>query len=257
MIFTVPLQPGTTLANVVYLWIANGVASAATSSGITQPTTSFAVFRIDSAPPTGAEEMILYDTTDNSNWNVAGYRAGLSALADAEQILLTAPYVPSGGPSTIVPGSPAEDSICRCYGTWKDISALSVDGKPMTLTLVAVDDVDPTIIYDLSSTPLKNTETDLIVANRVINLMLVAGQLQNVNEDPFVDVNRTDYIEAAPTGTHLMYMLTCEVIGAPTDMKLLSADSPIIFQPVLFALNTTTIGVATGGTFDISQKAIA
>lgn len=244
------------LSNVVYEWIASGAPTTPSSSGVTIPDTNFAVFRIDCVPPVGAEELIVYDSTNILNWNVAGYLAGLDAIAAADQILLTAPYVPTTGPSTIIPGSPAEDSICRCYGTWKDISALSVDGAPMTLTLVAVDDTDPTLIYDLSATPLKNTETDLLVAQRVISVTLLAGQLVNVNGDTFVDLNRTDYISGAPTGTDLQYLLTCDVIGAPMSMQLLTASSPIAFQTVLFELNTATIGVATGGTFDLSMKAV-
>lgn len=257
MIFTVSLLPGTTLANVVYVWFASGAAGSPTSSGVTQPSATFPVFRIESTPPAGAEELIVYDSTDSDNWNQAGYIESLSALDGAEQILLTAPWTPTSGPSTIIPGSPAEDSICRCYGTWKDISALSVDGKPMTLSLVAVDSVDPTLIYDLSATPLKNTETGLLVAERTINVTLLAGQLVNVNEDPFVDLNRTDYISGAPAGTDLLYLLTCDVIGAPMSLSLLSVESPITFQPVLFALDTTTIGAATGGTFDLSENAVA
>lgn len=256
MIFNVPLAQGTSLANVVYVWYASGVPGTPTSSGLTQPSASFAVFRIDSTPPSNAEEMVVYDVTNSANWNVAGYVEALNALADAEQILLTAPWVPGSGPTTIIPGSPAAASICRCYGTWTDISALSVDGVPMTLTLVAVDNVDPTIIYDLSAIPLKNTETTLILAERIVHLMLVAGQLQNVNEDPFVDMNRTDYLSGAPTGTSLQYMLTCDALGAPMSVTLLNADSPITFTPVLFKLNTTTIGVATAGTFDLSKKAV-
>ena len=256
MIFTVPLQPGTMLSNVVYEWIVSGAPTIPSSSGVSIPDTNFAVFRIDCVPPTDAEELIVWDSTNITNWNVAGYRAGLDAIAAADQILLTAPYVPTTGPSTIIPGSPAEDSICRCYGTWKDISSLSVDGVPMTLSLVAVDDTDSTLIYDLTATPLKNTETDLLVAQRVVNLMLVAGQLQNVNQDPFVDMNRTDYISGAPEGTSLYYLLTCDVIGAPMSLSLLSSTSPITFQPILFALDTTTIGAATGGTFDLSEKAV-
>ena len=257
MVFTVPLQPGTSLANVVYLWIAAGAAGVATSSGVTQPSASFAVFRIDSTPPANAEEMIVYDNTDLTNWNVAGYRAGLSALAGAQQILLTSPYVPTNQPSTIVPGAPPQLSICRCYGTWNDISAQSVDGEPMTFTLVAVDNIDPTIIYDLSSTPLKNTETGLIVAERIIGVMLVGGQLQDKNGNAFVDLNRTDYISDPPAGTTLQYLLTCDVIGAPMTLALLSTDSPIIFQPILFKLDTSTIGQTSSGTFDISKKAVA
>lgn len=257
MIFTVPLQPGTTLANVVYIWIAAGAAGAPTSSGVTQPSATFAVFRIDSTPPTNAEEMIVYDSTDVNNWNVAGYRAGLNALSSAQQILLASPYVPTSAPVTIVPAAPAANSICRCYGTWYDISALSVDGVPMTLTLVAVDNVDPTLIYDLSGTPLKNTETGLIVSDRVVNVTLVAGQLQNINDDIFVDLNRTDYISGIPTGTNLQYLLTCDPLGAPMSLALLNSTSPITFQPVLFKLDTTTIGVTQGGTFDLSKKAVA
>jgi len=256
MIFTVPLQPGTTLANVVYLWIASGVAGTPTASGVTQPSATFATFRIDSTPPAGAEEMIVYDSTNTANWNVAGYTAGAAALAGATQILLTAPYVPSTGPSTIIPGSPGTLSICRCYGTWIDVSALTVDGVPMTLTLVAIDNTDPTLIYDLSATPLKNTETGLIIAQRVANLMLVAGQLENVNLDQFVDMVRTDYISGAPAGTTLKYLLTCDEIGAPASLALVSSTTPLVFQPVLFALNTSTIGLTSGGTFDLSKKAV-
>src|SRR5262245_29102557 len=183
MIFTVPLLPGTTLANVVYIWINGGTVTAPTASGVTQPSASFAVFRIDSIPASNAEEMIVYDSTDITNWNVAGYRPGFSQLAAAQQILLTSPYVPTSGGSTIIPAAPPNLSIGRCDGTWKDISAQSVDGEPMTLTLVAVDNLDPTVIYNLSSTPLKNRETGLIVAERVIGVTLVAGQLQNINGD--------------------------------------------------------------------------
>jgi hypothetical protein len=259
MIFNVALQPGTVLANVIYEWYVSGAPLTPTSSGVTQPDTRFSVFRIDTGTvPTGAEELIAYDSTNIGNWNMGGYLLALSAKAigTAQQILLTAPYVPTTGPSTIIPGSPAEDSICRCYGTWKDISALSVDGEPMTLTLVAVDNTDPTLIYDLSATTLKNTETGLLVAQRVISVTLLAGNLVNVNGDTFVDLNRTDYISGAPTGTGLQYLLTCDVIGAPMSMQLLTATSPITFQTVLFELNTTTIGAATGGTFDLSEKAV-
>jgi hypothetical protein len=126
----------------------------------------------------------------------------------------------------------------------------------MTLTLVAVDNVDPTLIYDLSATPMKNTETGLIIAERVVNLLLVAGQLQNVNDDLFVDLVRTDYISGAPAATTLKYLLTCDSLGAPASMVLLSVGSPVTFQPVLFKLDTSTIGLTSGGTFDLSKKAV-
>jgi hypothetical protein len=259
MIFVTPLQPGTTLANVRWTWITNGVYGTPSSTGITQPTATFAIFRIDTGAvaPTGAEELVVYDSTDTvNNWNVVNYQAALTSLTSATQILLTAPYTPTGGPSTIVPGNPPALSICRCYGTWIDVSALSVDGVPMTLTLVAIDNVDPTLIYDLSATTLKNSETGLLISDRVVTLELVAGQLENVNGDAFVDLVRTDYINTAPTGTTLKYLLTCDSLGAPMSMALLTAESPITFTPVLFKLDTSTIGLSSGGTFDLSKKAV-
>jgi hypothetical protein len=261
MIFTVPLAAGTVLANLLWEWYVTGAPTTPASSGITQPDTDFPVFRIDtgSTVPTGAEELIVYDSTDGNNWNVGGYRINqmVALMGSAQTVLLASPYVPTTGPITIIPSSPASLSICRCYGTWKDISALSVDGEPMTLTLVAIDNVDPTLIYDLSGTPLKNTETGLIVAERVINLTLVAGALQNKNGDPFVDLNRTDYISGTPTGSNLQYLMTCDVIGASTSLTLLSSVSTVAFQPVLFKLDTSTIGLTTSGTFDLSKKAVA
>lgn len=260
MIFTVPLQPGTTLANVVYLIITNGVAGSPTATGVTQPSATFPVFRVDTGATslTGAEEILVYDTTDTTNnWNVANYQTYAASLTSATQIILTSPYTPTTSPSTIVPANPSKASVCRCYGTWTDISSISVDGVPMTLTLVAIDDTDSTLIYDLSSTTLKNTETGLLISDRVVDLMLVAGQLQNVNGDAFVDMNRTDYISGTPTGTHLQYLLTCDSLGAPMSMALLTAESPIVFTPVVFKLDTSTIGLSSGGTFDLSKKAVA
>lgn len=74
VVVTVPLQSGTTLANVRYEWIASGTAGSAQSSGITQPDSTYAMFRISATPPGGAEEMIVYDNSDTTNWNTAGYR---------------------------------------------------------------------------------------------------------------------------------------------------------------------------------------
>jgi hypothetical protein len=67
---------------------------------------------------------------------------------------------------------------------------------------------------------------------------------------------RTDYISGAPTGTYLVYLLTCDELGAPASLALTSSITPIVFQPVLFKLDTSTIGLTTGGTFDLSKKAV-
>jgi len=73
MILTVPLYPGTLLANVRYRWIANGVTGSDLSAGITQPDPTWPEFRFDVSPPDGAEEMIAFDVTNTANWNPAGY----------------------------------------------------------------------------------------------------------------------------------------------------------------------------------------
>jgi hypothetical protein len=57
-------------------------------------------------------------------------------------------------------GQSASRSICRCYGTWTDISAQSVDGEPMAITLVAVNN-DPT---DLQLGTSDGCRAGLIVA---------------------------------------------------------------------------------------------
>src|SRR6266496_4763208 len=89
MIFNVALAPGTTLASVVYRWIAAGVIDgSATGTGITQPWASEPVFRVVTTPPVGAEEIIIYDSTDLTNWTLGGYRTELAAVGAAAQILL-------------------------------------------------------------------------------------------------------------------------------------------------------------------------
>src|SRR5260370_1337271 len=49
MIFTVPLQPGTSLVNVLYKWLVSGAFLAPTSSGVTQPDSNIPYFRIDTS----------------------------------------------------------------------------------------------------------------------------------------------------------------------------------------------------------------
>jgi hypothetical protein len=52
--------------NVVYAWISNGVYGTLHPAG--DATAAFPVFRIDTGTiPTGAEELIMYDSTDTVN----------------------------------------------------------------------------------------------------------------------------------------------------------------------------------------------
>ena len=63
------LRTGTDSGNVRYKWIIGGVSGGVSTDGITQPDPSFSLFRIAATPPAGAEELIIYDATDDSNWN--------------------------------------------------------------------------------------------------------------------------------------------------------------------------------------------
>lgn len=73
MRLTIPLGSGTALANVRYRWIVGGVEGPQLSAGISQPDVNFAFFEFNVTPPDGAEEIIAYDVTDLSNWNVGQY----------------------------------------------------------------------------------------------------------------------------------------------------------------------------------------
>jgi hypothetical protein len=70
MIFVVSLPA--LLANVRYKWLANGSLGSEESTGITQVGT-FLVFRISSTPPANAEELFIYDSTDESNYTTAKF----------------------------------------------------------------------------------------------------------------------------------------------------------------------------------------
>jgi hypothetical protein len=263
MIFPVDLQPGTTLANVVYRWTAAGAIGAELATGITQPWSDVPVFRIDATPPADAESLVVYDSMDHSNWNDGGYALAklLSSLGSAQQILLTQLWTPTSASQTIVPANAPDLSIARCFGTWKNVSASDLDGIPVTFTLVAQDDSDPTIIYDLTATPLKNTETSSLIGQRVVNASLVGGQIQDVNGNTYVDLVRTDFIVAGadtplPVGSHLTYLLGCTELGAPSGFQILAeTETPPV--PVTFQLNTTTLLQTSSGTFDLAKKVVS
>jgi hypothetical protein len=263
MIFTVPLQPGTLLANVVYRWIALGAIGAETATGITQPWSEVPMFRVSSTPPTDAEALVVYDSTNHSNWNDGGYALAklLSSVGSAQQILLSQLWSPTSASQTIVPANAPDLSIARCFGTWKNVSAGDLDGIPATFTLVAQDNTDPTIIYDLSTTPLKNTETNSLIGQRVVNATLVGGQIQDVNGNPYVDLIRTDYIVAGadiplPASSAVKYLLGCTELGAPGGFQILSeTETPP--TPVTFKLDTSTLLQTASGTFDLAKKVVS
>ena len=258
MIFTVPLQPGTSLVNVLYKWLVSGAFLAPTSSGVTQPDTNIPYFRIDTGgnPPAGAEGLVVYDSTAlSTNWNNSGYQPGVAALANAQQILLATLYTPGAGVFTLTPAPSTSQSIARVYGTFYDLSSVSVDGITATFALVQVDANDPTITYDMSATLVRNKETGQLVTQRVITANIVLGQLQDVNANAYVGLTRTDYMldQNGIALPRMRYLLTCPQLGAPVGLGLLATAGPIAFLPVTFVLDTTNTNVSGAGVLDISK----
>src|SRR5215475_46286 len=117
MILTIPLYPGTLLANVRYFWIVAGVEQPPLSTGITQPDTDRPVFRFDVVPPVNAEEIIAYDNTaPNTNWNVGQYRiAALAPVPASTPVVITVPTLTPPGMRTVTLRSVYE-SILRQSG---------------------------------------------------------------------------------------------------------------------------------------------
>lgn len=125
MIFTVPLQSGTVLANVRFKWIVAGVEGPEIATGITQPDVTFAMFRIEADPPVDTEEMIVYDSTDTSNWNVGDY----------DLVVLQQGGAPVTLGSSISPSLVAVRIACAAY-LRKDDTEFIVNG--IDLFLIAV-----------------------------------------------------------------------------------------------------------------------
>jgi hypothetical protein len=117
MIITVPLYPGTVLGNVRYTWIAAGVEGPELSAGITQPDIEHPIFRLSVTPPVDAEEIIVYDVTDEANnWNVGQYRvAALATPSPGLPILIPAPAFGAVGLRTVTYRSVYE-AILRRHG---------------------------------------------------------------------------------------------------------------------------------------------
>lgn len=106
MKLTVPLGTGTLLSNVRYYWIVAGVKQAVQTSGITQPDPTFPVFQFDVTPPSGADELVAYDDSDTSNWNVGGYKIAalnIDVTGIADRFVEPPPTpAPTQGPPSIV-----------------------------------------------------------------------------------------------------------------------------------------------------------
>lgn len=116
MIFTLGL-PVASVADVRYRWVAAGVLGAEQSDNVSQVGT-FSLFRIDTDPPAGAEELIVYDTNDLTNYTVAHYDARLAYLDVAVSSRASALSAGSGAFAVTVTvkdigGNPLENASVR------------------------------------------------------------------------------------------------------------------------------------------------
>lgn len=116
MIISIPLQPGTLLANVRYKFIIGTTESTEETTGISQPNINFAVFLFDVTLPDGTTELIAYDATDLSNWNVGGLTAFTAAGSDTSPSFV-AP-IPSYAISALrrTPFKAVVDQVVRLHG---------------------------------------------------------------------------------------------------------------------------------------------
>jgi len=115
MILTIPMQPGTVLANVRYYWIVGGIAQSTLSSGVTQPDNTFPLFVFTVIPPDNADEIIVFDATEPRNWNVGQYKNALAAEGPPPPIVPPPVSVPPFFPPTLrtVTFRSVVDSILR------------------------------------------------------------------------------------------------------------------------------------------------
>lgn len=169
MIFTVPLQAGTSLANVRYKWLAAGVTGPELALGITQSDATFPIFRIEITPPTNAEELIVYDTTDTTNWNVGDYD-----LVVLQQ-----------GPSSVVVGtgiSPSLASIKLAAAAYlrKDPNEFIVTGVDLFLLAVNNARKQAELAHDFEYSRIVAT-LDVVPAGASLNdAVIVEGETEKV-----------------------------------------------------------------------------
>jgi hypothetical protein len=197
MIMTIPLQDGTLLANVRWAWITAGIFGATQSSGITQPDVNHALFRVDVAiPPVNAEEVIAWDQTDLSNWNVGSF---VEAFL---QFKLSA--LPPGTPISIVPLPPADVSLCRVFGYFETYDNLPAVNLHVSFDLVALPSKSERVLVGPS---VKATTDD-------------TGTLMDAVGNPYVDLQRNDLLIPPTT----IYHVNCTKAGFKNTPMTLAAD---------------------------------
>jgi hypothetical protein len=202
MIFVIGL-PVASVDDVRYRWLSSGVLGAEQSTGISQVGT-FLLFRIDTNPPAGAEELIVYDTNDLTSFSLAHYSeinsggGGGGGGADPWDVYLPGTYAahkagailakldvgPPEDPVIVIPGAPADLSLCRVYGYLE-----TLDNKPAA---------NVTIAFKLA---LKTgAKSDRIISGRTITVTTDSdGVIQDSDGNPYIDLQRNDHI--TPTGS--------------------------------------------------------
>lgn len=192
MILTVPLATGTLLADVAYRWIIDGAIGSQLTAGITQPSASFPVFRIDATPPDDAEELIVYDTTDLTNWNAGQFLVGKLRVGAATST------------AVVVPGAPVDVSLCRVYGYLE-----TLDNQPA---------VNVTVTFRLISGPAKSER--IIVGPEISTKTDSQGRVANSAGDPWIDLQRNDLLTPSDT----TYRVNCAKAGLKNVDVTLDAD---------------------------------
>jgi len=147
MTFTVVL-PGTVFANVAYKWLVAGVWGSELTAGITD-TGEFYAFVVNATPPVGAQEIVVYDATDHSNFAFGRYQEiTISADVIADAILNRNI---AGGSSS---GRLVKDAFAFLRNKWA-ITAT-------TLTVYGTDDSTPlwtlTITGDNTAAPVVGSD---------------------------------------------------------------------------------------------------
>ncbi len=205
MIMTALLRPGTLLSNVRWAWIAAGVLGATQTTGITQPDSGHPIFRVDvGTPPSGAEELEIWDNSDATNWNVGQYMVAF--------VFSKLNVIPPSSPAVVVPGPPADLSLCRVYGYLE-----TLDNKPAVGVKVYIQLISPPAKSEriLSGSSASRTGPKITITTDD------QGRITDASGNPWIDLQRNNLL--TPAGT--TYQVDCSPAGLKKAVMSLAADT--------------------------------
>lgn len=102
--------------------------------------------------------------------------------------------VAAAGPVVVIPGPPADSSMCRLYGYFETVTNAPAAGLTVSITLVG-------------ATPIHSTKT--LAGLSTTAMTDSAGRLSD-GANPWIDVQRNDMLGPA---TNTQYRITCERAG--------------------------------------------